>query len=135
MIVFLSCVKNKALNDCKAQDMYVSDLFKKSLKYAKSLNPRKIYILSAKYGVLELDEIISPYELTLNTMTERERKIWAYKVIKQCEAKGVDFTEKTIFLCGYNYRKYVIQKFKNAEAPLGNLGIGKQLAFYKNNTK
>lgn len=133
MIIFLSCVKSKAATKCEAQKMYTSDLFKKSLEYAKSLKPNKIYILSAKYGVLELDEIISPYEQTLNAMTEKERKIWAYKVVKQCEIKGVDFTEKAIFLCGNNYRKYVMQKFKSASAPLSELGIGRQLQFYKNN--
>jgi cytoplasmic iron level regulating protein YaaA (DUF328/UPF0246 family) len=135
MIVFLSCVKSKANNPCEAQKMYTSDLFKKSLHYAKSLKPSKIYILSAKYGLLELADVISPYEQTLNAMTEKERKIWAYKVIKQCEQKGIDFAEKTVFLCGNNYRKYVMQKFKNATAPLSKLGIGQQLQFYKNNTK
>lgn len=115
--------------------MYISDLFKKSLAYAKSLNPSKIYILSAKYGLLKLDDIIFPYEQTLNAMTEKEQKIWAYKVIKQCEQEGINFAEKTIFLCGKNYRKYVMQKFKNATAPLSKLGIGQQLQFYKNNTK
>lgn len=132
MVIFLSCVKQKRDKPCLAKDMYISDLFKKSLEYAKRLNPRKIYILSAKYGLLELDEIIYPYNLTLNSMTEKERKIWAYKVIKQCEKKGVDFSEKTIFLCGNNYRKYVIRKFSNANAPLANLTIGKQLQLYKN---
>jgi hypothetical protein len=115
--------------------MYTSDLFKKSLEYAKSLKPNKIYILSAKYGVLELDEIISPYEQTLNAMTEKERKIWAYKVVKQCEEKGVDFTEKAVFLCGKNYRKYVMQKFKSSSAPLSKMGIGQQLQYYKNNIR
>lgn len=132
MIVFLSCVKSKAAQKCEAQNMYTSDLFQKSLAYAKSLKPQKIYILSAKYGVLELTDIITPYELTLNEMSKKEQKIWAYKVIKQCEEKRIDFTGKAIFLCGNNYRKYVMQKFKNAEAPLEKLPIGKQLAFYKN---
>lgn len=52
-----------------AKDMYVSDLFKKSLEYARRLNPAKIYILSAKYGLLELDDMIEPYEITLNEMS------------------------------------------------------------------
>lgn len=135
MIVFLSCVKSKCAHRCEAERMYTSELFKKSLQYAKSLQPHKIYILSAKHGVLELNDIISPYEMTLNAMTEKERKMWAYRVVKQCEAKGIDFSEKALFLCGNNYRKYVMQKFSNAEAPLSQLGIGKQLQFYKFNTK
>lgn len=135
MIVFLSCVKTKADRQCKAEDMYISDLFKKSLEYAKSLKPKAIYILSAKYGVLELNDIITPYEVTLNSMNEKQRKIWAYKVIQQCIEKNINLQEKAIFLCGTNYRKYVMTKFPNAEAPLQKLSIGKQLQFLKNNTK
>lgn len=134
MIVFISCVKKKAKNPCRAEDMYVSDLFKKSLAYARTLGARKVYILSAKYGVLDLGDVIEPYELTLNAMTEAERKKWSYRVCKQLEAKGVPYSEEVIFLCGKNYRKYLEQKFVNSIAPLKDLGIGKQLAFYKNNT-
>ena len=134
MIVFLSCVKSKRDTACAARDMYTSDLFKKSLAYALQLNPRKVYILSAKYGLLELNEHIEPYNLTLNEMSEEKRKAWAYKVCKQCEQKGISYSEEVIFLCGNNYRKYLMRKFKNANAPLGNMGIGKQLAFYKSNT-
>ena len=133
MIVFLSCVKLKQNTACEAKDMYVSDLFKKSLAYARKLNPRKIYILSAKYGLLELNDRIEPYNLTLNEMNEKQRKEWAYKVCKQCEAKGISYEEPAIFLCGSNYRKWLAAKFKNSKAPLGNMGIGRQLQFYKNN--
>lgn len=66
MIVFLSCVKLKRNSPCKARNMYISDLFQKSLAYAMQLNPRNIYILSAKYGLLGLDDYIEPYNQTLN---------------------------------------------------------------------
>lgn len=135
MIVFLSCVKSKRKRRCEAQEMYISDLFIKSLQYAKQLKPTAIYILSAKYGLLKLNDMIEPYELTLNNMTEKQRKMWACKVIKQCQQKGINFNDKAIFLCGKHYRKYVMTKFKNSQAPLSHLGIGKQLQFYKNNIK
>ena len=135
MIVFISCVKLKQKKRCRAEELYISDLFKKELAYAKSLKPRRIYILSAKYGVVELDDIINPYELTLNRMKEEDRKKWAFNCYKQLVSKNIDFNEKTIFLCGNNYRKYLMRMFKDAEAPLKKLGIGKQLKFYKDNTK
>lgn len=133
MIVFLSCGKTKAKRNCKASQMYQGDLFKKSLEYAKSLKPRKIYILSAKYRLLELDDVISPYELTLNTMNKRQQKKWAYDVYLQLKEKGQDFEEEAIFLCGDNYRKYLMQVFKNAKSPLQGVSFGKQLKFYKKN--
>jgi len=46
-IVLISCVSKKLHHKSKAQDLYVSSLFLKNLQYAKSLNPDKIFILSA----------------------------------------------------------------------------------------
>ena len=130
VIVFLSCGKTKAKHTCKASELYQGDLFKKSLAYAKSLNPKKIYILSAKYCVLELTDIISPYELTLNNMTKHQQKVWAYKCYQQLKEKQVDFKQETIFLCGENYRKYLIQLFKNSIVPIKGMSFGNQLKFY-----
>ena len=136
MNVFISCVKSKRKTKAKARDMYISPLFRYSLKYALSLtSENKIYILSAKYGLLKLNEVINPYELTLNTMSESEKKKWAYKVYLQMKKCGLNFDEDAIFLTGKNYRKYLITKFPNATAPLKNLGLGMQLSFYKNNIK
>lgn len=132
MIVFISCVKNKMDSPCAARDMYISDLFKKSLSYAELITETSnIYILSAKYGVLELNEQIDPYELTLNTMNKTQRKAWADKVVMQCKEKGISFDEETVFLCGKRYREFLMNEFKNSTAPLGHMGIGEQLAFYK----
>lgn len=131
MIAFISCVKTKRNYPCKAQDMYISDLFKKSLAYAKK-HADKIFILSAKYGLLTLDEIIYPYEKTLNKMSEYEKKRWAYKVFRQFIDGGGNNNEPCMFICGTNYRKYLIQKFPNAEVPLKNLSFGNQLKWLKN---
>ena len=49
-IVLISCASKKLNHKAKAGDLYISQLFKSGLRYAKSLNPDKIFILSAKYG-------------------------------------------------------------------------------------
>lgn len=127
MIVFLSCTKSKLKGEHKAKDLYSSPLFKKSYQYAKSLNPDKIYILSAKYGLLGLNDIISDYEETLNNKTDRYIKQWSYNVCKQLESKGISYNEEVIFLTGGNYHKYIKLKFKNKQIPLQGLGLGRRL--------
>jgi hypothetical protein len=62
----ISCVKTKLDHTAKAKDLYISDLFRKNLAYAKKMKPDHIFILSAKYGLLGLDDRIAPYEKTLN---------------------------------------------------------------------
>jgi hypothetical protein len=135
-VIFISCVSKKLPHRARAEELYVSDLFKKSLAYAKSLKPRKIFILSAKYGLLPLNKTIPPYEQTLNTMKSKEVEKWSEKVLLQMRAQKIDFKkDEAIFLAGVKYRKYLMSQFKHAKAPLSKLGIGKQLAYLKHATK
>lgn len=136
MICFISCVKKKQNKKCIAKDMYISNYFKYLLKYAYKTNSDKIFILSAKYGVLELNDEIEPYEKCLNNVTEKEKKEWAFKCYNQLKQKNIDFNDKIIWLCGKNYKKYLIKKFRNNIEPLKNYkGIGYQLKFLKDATK
>ena len=45
-VVLISCASKKLNRKAKAEDLYISPLFKLNLKYAKSLNPDKIFILA-----------------------------------------------------------------------------------------
>ena len=96
----------------------------------------KTFILSAKYGLVEENEIIDNYDLTLNNQNIDYLKNWSNKVFNQLSQK-VNFDNlEIIFLAGNNYRKYLIPLLKNHQnikisIPLKNLGIGKQLQFLK----
>ena len=130
MIVFISCVKKKREYSCPAKDLYDSDLFRKSYSYACKIAD-KVYILSAKYGLLDPNEVIEPYNQTLNGKSEKYKKLWAYKVYQQFIKAGGDCNEKSVFLCGENYRKCIISKFPNAVVPLKGYSFGNQLKWYK----
>ena len=80
-IILISCVSKKLDKKSKAKDLYISPLFRYNLQYAKSLNPDKIFILSAEHGLLELDEEINPYNKTLNKMSNEEIKEWSSNVL------------------------------------------------------
>jgi hypothetical protein len=130
-IVLISCVSQKLSHKSKAKDMYISSLFKYNLKYAKSLNPDTIYILSAKYGLLDLNKEIEPYNLTLNTMKSGEIKDWAIKVLNQLNKVTDLQNDEFIFLAGENYRKYLIPHISQYKIPLEGLRIGEQLKYLK----
>lgn len=130
-IVLISCVSKKLPHKAKAKDLYISPLFKKNLAFAHSLHVDKIFILSAKYGLLSLEQDIEPYDQTLNTMSTQEIKNWAELIIKQMKGK-IDFNnDQVIFLAGEKYRKFLIPIFNkdNVSIPLQGLSIGKQLQF------
>jgi len=134
-IVLISCVSKKLENKTKAKDLYVSPLFKKNLKYATSLKPDNIFILSAKYGLVGLNEEIEPYDLTLNKMRSNEIKEWAKIVLNQLKKLTDLKIDEFIFLAGNNYRKYLLPDITNYKVPMEGLPIGKQLQWLTNRNK
>lgn len=140
-IIFVSCGAKKKKTSVRAKDMYISNLFRKALGYAERLSLKtnaEVYILSAKYGLLEPTHIIEPYNCTLNDFTKEERKLWAQKVIKQIENKGYSTKEdRFVFLAGRKYYSGLIEEggIINYECPYqdNNLkGIGYILQFLTN---
>ncbi|MDD9807724.1 MAG: hypothetical protein OXU34_05560 [Gammaproteobacteria bacterium] len=127
VIILISCASRKLSCRAKARDLYISPLFKLSLRYAEGLKADGIFILSAKHGLLPLSREIEPYEQTLNDMRAAEIKIWAEKVLAQL--KGACSVEQTafIFLAGEKYRKYLLPHLTNTEIPLQGLRIGQQM--------
>ena len=134
-IVLISCVSKKLNHKSKAQDLYVSPLFRKNLHYAKSLNPDKIFILSAKYGLLRLNEKIEPYDKTLNKMRSNEIKEWANFVLNQLKKSTEIQNDEFIFLAGNNYRKFLLPHLKHYKIPMLSLSIGRQLQWLSKRIK
>ncbi len=126
-VVLISCVKSKRDRPCRAADMYVSTLFRKMKAYADSLKPRRIYILSAKYGLLSPDDLIEPYEKTLKAMKSPERKAWASGVLsalrQDCDLDADHF----VFLAGDPYRRNLVPHIRHHSVPMQGLPFGKQL--------
>lgn len=134
-IVLISCVSKKLAYKARAEDLYVSPLFVGNLRFAKGLIPDAIFILSAKYGLLELGEEIEPYDTTLNNMPSTQVRAWGEKVLEQMKRKVDLMSDHFIFLAGEKYRKHLVSHLASYEIPLQGMPIGKQLQFLavKNN--
>jgi len=130
-IVLISCAIKKKNYETKAKDLFISPLFKYNLRYSKFFKPSKIFLLSSKYGLLNLDEKIKPYYLRLEKEPIEKVKKWSEKVIKQLSEKTDLNKDNYIFLAGKKYREFLIPKLKNFDVPLKGLGIGKQIKFLK----
>ena len=126
-IVLISCVSQKLPQRAKVRDLYISTLFKFNLKYAEKLKPDDIFVLSAKYGLLHLENEIEPYNETLNNMPSVEIKQWASLVLEQIKEVCTINETEFIFLAGDKYRKYLLPYIKNSQIPLEGLRIGEQL--------
>ncbi|MCY2927436.1 MAG: hypothetical protein NT031_18770 [Planctomycetota bacterium] len=126
-IVLISCVKSKAAYKAKAKKLYISPWFKQAYKYALTLEPDRIFILSAKHKLLNPEKKIDPYETTLNTMSSAQIKAWAATVIEQLERRTNLSTDHFIVLASERYRKWLLPHLHSCEVPMRGLTIGRQL--------
>jgi len=126
-VVLISCVKSKRASPCAAGEMYISPLFGKMLAYAKSLRPRRIFILSAKYGLLDLETVIEPYELTLKKLRSSARAAWAESVLASLKQQTDLEKDHIVFLAGLRYRELLVPHIRHYSVPMENLSFGRQL--------
>ena len=126
-IVLISCVKKKADHRVKARDMYVSPLFRLMWRYAETMHPDGVFILSAQHGLLKPDREIDPYDLTLKTMRVSQVREWSERVRRQLMDVADVAKDHFIFLASQRYRQFLTPHFASFDVPLKGLGIGKQL--------
>lgn len=128
-IAFVACSKTKAKEVMPAAALYTSPLFKKSLLAALDLAD-KVYILSAKHGLLSLSEPVAPYDITLKTMRRDARFAWATSTGEQL-AKVLRPRDTAIMLCGDEYLAPLRSKLEEIgvtlELPLNKLSLGVRL--------
>ena len=134
-IYLISCVSQKTPYRAPARDLYVSPLFQKARAYVlKSGSPW--FILSAEHGLVHPDDVLAPYEKTLNNMRAAERRAWAQKVQHQMEITLPD-AEKVVILAGKHYREHLepwlCSRYASVRVPMRNLRIGEQLRWLSEN--
>lgn len=136
-IAIVGCTKSKKNIPCKAEEMYSpSTLFKLEMEYIKSnIKPDDIYILSAKYGLIEKSTLIEPYNEYLKDKSKDAKRQWNENVLKQIKA-AFHAGDSIYFLCGKEYYKKLITPL-NQEGyicviPLqGKGGMGYQMQWLK----
>jgi len=132
-VALVSCVKAKLSIPAPAGDLYTSQLFRALRQYATTRADRW-FILSAEHGLLRPEEVVAPYERTLNRMSSPERLDWADRVQRQLLAILPRDTE-VLILAGARYREHIDPFLREngfvVTAPLKGLAIGRQLQWLK----
>lgn len=134
-VALVSCVKSKRGAASPAGELYTSQLFRGLKAYAIA-HADAWYILSAEHGVLRPDDLIAPYETTLNTMPKRDRVAWAGRVQLQLEI--LPSGTEVILLAGSRYREgiepFLRQRGFAVSIPMEGLGVGQQLRWLNRTT-
>lgn len=129
--VLVSCVKTKLPYAAPTRDLYCSTWFKKARSLVEAQRA-PWFILSALHGLVDPDEAIAPYELTLKELSIAERRIWAGEVLRQLAPK-LGGRPRIVFLAGEAYRAFLVKPLQDAgcqvEVPMEGLAQGEQLAW------
>ncbi len=111
-IVLVACVSKKNKRPMVARDLYISDWFKKASAYAETISD-KWYVLSAKYGLVDPNSVITPYDETLNNMPISMRRTWSLKVMQDLRPL-VNKGDHIMILAGMKYREFLVEPLRSA---------------------
>lgn len=140
-ICLIACCSQKLDRAAAARDLYCSDLFVKSLGYATGFGFERVGIVSAKHGLLMLDEQVKPYDVFLADFGVRDRQKWGARVVGQMvSARWLDEGSELTLLAGRLYCDAIESALGvggfgagkvEVHRPLKGLGIGHQKAWLK----
>jgi len=130
-IALVSCVKRKLPHAAQARDLYTSAFFRKARDLVEA-SGAPWFVLSAKYGLIRPDQVIEPYDFTLNTAGTAERRAWATSVLAEL-LSAIGNRKRVVFLAGERYREFLIEPLRQRgftiEVPMDHLTRGEQLAW------
>lgn len=132
-VVLIGCTKRKQEVPSPASELYQeSPLFRKRLRYAESLEPDLMLVLSAKHHVLGMDKVIEPYDETLNEISREERQAWASKVLDQLQELVAPERDRFVILAGRTYYQDLLPHLPHHEVPTDGMPIGETMRFLSN---
>lgn len=131
-IALISCAKNKKNYPCPGKEMFTpSELFSLSYEYASRVTD-KAYILSTKYGLLDENIIIEPYERTLFGKPDELKRNFADSVLKQMKKVLKLEEDEFIILASSDFYHYLLPALTHYQLPFGNRTYEEKIQYLKN---
>jgi len=131
-IGLVSCGRAKADRPLPARELYASPLFRAARAYAeRRYGPDHWHILSALHGLVDPDQVLAPYDLSLRRLSARDREAWGDRLAVELTDR---FPAGTVlwFHAGVLYRDAIAPVVAHqVRCPLAGLRIGQQLAWYR----
>jgi endonuclease-3 len=134
-IGLVGCVKSKATSPAPAQELYTSAMFHGRRAYVERSCDRW-FVLSAKHGLVDPDEIIEPYDVSLKDQPVSARAQWAGGVVTELERRVGPLGRFEFEIhAGSAYRDHgLVDALRRAGAgvsiPAEGMSQGQQLALY-----
>ncbi|MGY1548261.1 DUF6884 domain-containing protein [Streptomyces sp. MN6] len=124
-LVIIPCGSAKLGHKAPAGELYVGPYHRSCREAADALTAEggTVLVLSARYGLVSLDQEIEPYDLRMGQLGS----VTVEQLREQARDLGVDAAENVIILGGEAYTNAALQVWPQAATPLAGLsGMGYQ---------
>jgi hypothetical protein len=130
-IALVGCGASKASTRSWVRDLYTGTLVQRSIAYGER-TCAATYILSALHGLVPLNTLLDPYNVTLKGQSQAARAAWAAKVAAELRQREPP-PAHVVLLAGRDYRGPLVPLLEAAgytlEAPLESRRIGEAVAW------
>jgi hypothetical protein len=124
-LIVIPCGSRKLSRRARAADLYVGSYHRACRKAADALQPDRLLILSARHGLLDLDDVIEPYD----TPHGAADAITAQVILHQANLRDIVRLDPVVALGGARHVSLVLTIWPHARTPLaGTRGMGEQMA-------
>lgn len=129
-LYLIGCGRKKRSHLCRAADMYTGSLFRTTWAYAEGRGERKI--ISARYGLVEPDQLVSPYDQTIRNDCDSHNL--ALQVIASLLSR-LPYPQRVVILASEPYYRHIVPELRAAgmevETPLHGLTMGQRMHFLR----
>jgi hypothetical protein len=132
--ILIGCVASKAAHAKPARDLYTSPLFERRRAYAEARDA-PWFVYSAKYGLMDPDTTIEPYDLTVADLPTVEQQALGERVASALEERFGPLDGRAFEIhAGEHYvgalAPHLEARGARLDYPLRGLRVGQQLHWY-----
>jgi hypothetical protein len=135
LVAVVGCSAIKAPRPAPARDFYRSPLFKAALAYAEA-RTKHVVVVSAYYGIVQLGQVLEPYDRKLTALRKREREDWSARTVDPL-TRFYGTPPTLLLLCGEVYADALLHgaHWHNLPRPMTPMakmrGVGNRIAWLK----
>lgn len=131
-VIVIGCGKSKLEAPARARELYTGSLFRMARLYAEAWN-EPWFIVSAKYGLMDPERVIEPYEMRLQQRKGGNLQAWADRVATGIKVEAG--MEPVQLLMGRDYAEPIGRALDRVGlrwcAPMDGFGLGHRLQWLK----
>lgn len=99
-VALIACSRAKLPHAAQAKDLYTGTRFRLACGWASRHDVDEVFILSARHGLLRMEEVLEPYDESLANKSPLALRDWAWSVCRCLRESAAPITHITVLADG-----------------------------------